>query len=83
MLLRMPKIGMEMTEAVLALWRADDGALVEAPAWAGQCPVCTAACATCQCKPVASCSIASAAIIQFAGLIRTMPSLHPSGIWYR
>jgi pyruvate/2-oxoglutarate dehydrogenase complex dihydrolipoamide acyltransferase (E2) component len=29
MLLRMPKIGMEMTEAVLAAWRADDGALVE------------------------------------------------------
>ena len=28
MLLRMPKIGMEMTEAVLAQWLADDGALV-------------------------------------------------------
>jgi len=25
----MPKIGMEMTEAVLALWLADDGALVD------------------------------------------------------
>jgi pyruvate/2-oxoglutarate dehydrogenase complex dihydrolipoamide acyltransferase (E2) component len=29
MLLRMPKIGMEMTEAVLARWLADDGALVD------------------------------------------------------
>ena len=28
MLLRLPKIGMEMTEAVLALWIAPDGALV-------------------------------------------------------
>ena len=28
MLLRLPKIGMEMTEAVLARWLADDGALV-------------------------------------------------------
>jgi pyruvate dehydrogenase E2 component (dihydrolipoamide acetyltransferase)/2-oxoglutarate dehydrogenase E2 component (dihydrolipoamide succinyltransferase) len=29
MLLRMPKIGMEMTEAVLARWLAADGAVVE------------------------------------------------------
>jgi pyruvate/2-oxoglutarate dehydrogenase complex dihydrolipoamide acyltransferase (E2) component len=29
MLLRMPKIGMEMTEAVLARWLAADGAAVE------------------------------------------------------
>jgi pyruvate/2-oxoglutarate dehydrogenase complex dihydrolipoamide acyltransferase (E2) component len=29
MLLRLPKIGMEMTEAVLARWLVDDGALVE------------------------------------------------------
>jgi pyruvate dehydrogenase E2 component (dihydrolipoamide acetyltransferase)/2-oxoglutarate dehydrogenase E2 component (dihydrolipoamide succinyltransferase) len=29
MLLRMPKIGMEMTEAVLVRWLADDGARVE------------------------------------------------------
>jgi len=29
MLLRMPKIGMEMTEAVLARWLADDDAPVE------------------------------------------------------
>ncbi len=29
MLLRLPKIGMEMTEAVLASWLVDDGALVE------------------------------------------------------
>jgi pyruvate dehydrogenase E2 component (dihydrolipoamide acetyltransferase) len=29
MLLRMPKLGMEMTEAVLSRWLADDGALVE------------------------------------------------------
>jgi pyruvate/2-oxoglutarate dehydrogenase complex dihydrolipoamide acyltransferase (E2) component len=29
MLLRMPKIGMEMTEAVLARWLAPDGAVVE------------------------------------------------------
>ena len=28
MLLRLPKIGMEMTEAVLALWLAEDGAVV-------------------------------------------------------
>ena len=28
MLLRLPKIGMEMTEAVLAGWLADDGAVV-------------------------------------------------------
>jgi pyruvate/2-oxoglutarate dehydrogenase complex dihydrolipoamide acyltransferase (E2) component len=28
-LLRLPKIGMEMTEAVLARWLAPDGALVE------------------------------------------------------
>ena len=28
MLLRLPKIGMEMTEAVLARWMADEGALV-------------------------------------------------------
>ena len=28
MLLRLPKIGMETTEAVLARWIADDGALV-------------------------------------------------------
>lgn len=29
MLLRMPKIGMEMTEATLARWLADEGALVD------------------------------------------------------
>ncbi|MHB8439880.1 MAG: lipoyl domain-containing protein [Acidimicrobiales bacterium] len=29
MLLRLPKIGMEMTEAVLTAWHADDGAAVE------------------------------------------------------
>ena len=29
MLLRMPKIGMEMTEATLARWPADEGALVD------------------------------------------------------
>ncbi len=29
MLLRMPKIGMEMTEAVLARWLADDDAFIE------------------------------------------------------
>jgi pyruvate dehydrogenase E2 component (dihydrolipoamide acetyltransferase) len=29
MLLKMPKIGMEMTEAVLARWLVADGALVE------------------------------------------------------
>lgn len=28
MLLRLPKIGMEMTEAVLAQWLADDGAVI-------------------------------------------------------
>lgn len=28
MLLRLPKIGMEMTEAVLASWLAEDGAIV-------------------------------------------------------
>ncbi|HUY23233.1 MAG TPA: lipoyl domain-containing protein [Acidimicrobiales bacterium] len=28
MLLRLPKIGMEMTEAVLARWLVDDGAVV-------------------------------------------------------
>ena len=28
MLLRLPKIGMEMTEAVLACWLVDDGAVV-------------------------------------------------------
>ena len=28
MLLRLPKIGMEMTEAVLASWLVDDGAVV-------------------------------------------------------
>ena len=30
MLLRLPKIGMEMTEAVLARWLADEGAVVVA-----------------------------------------------------
>jgi pyruvate/2-oxoglutarate dehydrogenase complex dihydrolipoamide acyltransferase (E2) component len=30
MLLRMPKVGMEMTEATLARWLVEDGALVEA-----------------------------------------------------
>ena len=29
MLLRLPKIGMEMTEAILAAWLVDDGALVD------------------------------------------------------
>jgi pyruvate/2-oxoglutarate dehydrogenase complex dihydrolipoamide acyltransferase (E2) component len=29
MLLKMPKIGMEMTEAVLVRWLADEGAMVE------------------------------------------------------
>ena len=30
MLLRLPKVGMEMTEAVLAHWHVEDGALVSA-----------------------------------------------------
>jgi hypothetical protein len=50
----------------------DDGALVDAPAWPEQWPgsETTSACATGHCKPELSCSISSAAIIQFAGLLR-------------
>ena len=66
----------------------EDGALVNLPAWPGQCPASvpftcrcagtTAAWASCHCKPMASCSINDAAIIQFAGLVRMAASVHPA-----